>query len=1413
MRVGFLGSLLIEGVAPSMRPRTRTVLAALAVQRGSVISPDTLADAVWGDRLPRSWPKQVQICIWDLRRALGSDTVQTSVHGYRLAADVELDVDLFESLIDRGREFAALGEADRAVATLRSALDLWRGRPFEDLESWPVAQTEIARLTELRRTVQEELVEVRLAAGQHREVVADAEAQVSEQPLRERRWASLALAHYRSGSQGEALRVLRLARRTVADELGLDPGPELVALEASILGQDVALLADERAVASRICPYKGLAAYDIDDAETFFGRDAEIAALLDRMSRVRMLVLAGPSGSGKSSLARAGIVAALNRSAVDAVVFVPGANPDANLSAVLASASGDPVLVVDQLEEIFNGRPAAEVRAFCARLAGYAVDRGRVVATIRSDHLGDLAAEPLLARLVEEGLHLVSPLGGVALRATIEGPAAAAGLRLEPGLVELLVHEADGQPGILPLLSHALVETWERRDGRVLTVEGYLATGEIHGAVARSAEQLYQGLPAEQRDSLRNLLLRLVVPAADGAPMRTHLDAARLRTGVDRDRLLDVLLRARLLTMDDFSIQLAHEALATAWPRLRQWVDENIEGLRLLQHLSRAADEWDSLGRPGSELYRGNRLAAATEWRARESPELTDTEAAFLDTSEAAVHAARASLIDVARRQRQQNRRLRWALLVGVLLLVVASVAGLVAVGQRREAEAQRRDAAVTALASQALGLRSSRRDLAALLAVEAHRLRPDVTSEAALFGTFTASPGVERVVHTGLPLGLSITDAEYLPDGQTVAIGAADGSVQLRDLSTGRVTTLPALSATAGWPGLDVAAGGRYLAAIWRPSYVPESGIVTVWDLQTRQQRFAPVTVDFRIGDVAISADGSSVAVSGGERGRVVILDGVTGRRAHELPSLGRPADATNSVLTAATTFQSDGILLVGSQAGPVRVVDPKTARVIRQIDLPQESSNGYLGLSSDGRTLLAAGNRHSGQYDLATGKPRWTVTDDRCNARAIIERLGIEICGEWTGRVNAFDLNTGVQLGDRFDSQQGSVCALAINPAGDRLVEVASCNSDDVTIIEWRLDGGGPISRLLTKTPSPVSIGPLGTNGLLAEYSSVPDGPSISYRVDLATGEQSPMPGMFGFVPSSDPDVAVVGYENGSLLPTFGRYDLRRRQPAGPTIDPHMPIYDLWSDGRIAVVRDGTDAQKIRTFDLATGQATGWSEDTPEQQNATNMVLVGKDAYVAWLVSANLDTYSIQRRDVRTGQVLASSPPGYRTFAVNAGRVVGATVDGILTELDATTLAPVGPPFPGTNGAVDSLAIDQRGQRLLAFAGDQSLRLYDIPTRTPIGDPVDTGAVERQRHVSRRRVGGCIGQPRRRRHLGPQPKPLERRCLRTRRPQPYTSGMVPIPWRPRILFGDVPAVPYGISCAGRAIDRRLPDRHHHVR
>ena len=674
MGIAVLGPLAISGDGGSLAPRDRVVLAALTVRRGEVVGAAVLADALWREYPPATWSKQIQASVVRLRRALGAGAIETEADGYRLVVPGdEIDSHRFERLVTRARELNAVGASDRASHQLGEALALWRGPPLAELDGWEPGRIEAARLEELRLEAEEARLDAALRAGMPRQVLAEARARVAEQPLREHRWALLALAQYQSGQQADALRTIREARRRLAEELGLDPGPALAPLEEAILQQDPSLAAATALPEpSATCPYQGLVPYDLADAESFFGRDAELSECLRRLADGGVLVVVGPSGSGKSSLVRAGVAAALERDGRRVVVITPGAHP---MSALAVAASSRPatVLVVDQCEEAVSlCADASERSRFFAALADHA---GPLVVALRADRLGDVAAHPAFAALVERGLYLLKAMDETGIRAAIEGPARRAGLLLEPGLVDLLVRDVEGEPGALPLLSHALLQTWAQREGRTLTVAGYHASGGIRGAVAQSAELVYEKAAPGQRPLLRDLMLRLVTPSPEGEPVRSRIPRRVIATDPDHEQVIELLVDARLVTSDEEMVELAHEALARAWPRLRGWLDDDADGQRILRHLALAADTWDAMGRPDAELYRGVRLTRALEWRDRATPDLNAAEREFLDASQRHADAQR----HAARRRR---RAVTTALAAG--LAVTAALAAIALVNQRR---------------------------------------------------------------------------------------------------------------------------------------------------------------------------------------------------------------------------------------------------------------------------------------------------------------------------------------------------------------------------------------------------------------------------------------------------------------------------------------------------------------------------------------------------------------------------------------------------------------------------------------------------------------------------------------------------------------------------------------------------------
>jgi DNA-binding SARP family transcriptional activator/WD40 repeat protein len=1359
--IAFLGPLQVDGATAALSPRDRMVLAALAV-RDAELSADQLAAAVWGHEPPGSWLKQVHICVMRLRKALGPDAIETTARGYRLAlTGDELDTHHFEALVERGRVLAADGEPDRAASTLARALALWRGEPFGELDAWPPGRAEAARLAELRRSAQEDLLDARLASGEHRAVAAEAEVLVADEPLRERRWAELALAQYRSGRQADALRSLNRARRTLVDELGIDPGPELVSLEAAILRQDPSLLvvAEPPAITDE-CPYKGLAAYDEGDIDSFFGRDADVAACLARLEASRLLAVAGPSGCGKSSLVRAGLAPALRRRHRAVAVLVPGVDPDGTLSDTLAAQdeSTKPLLVIDQFEDLFTlGASAETVGAFCARLVAYAEEQAPVVVVVRSDHVAALGAEPALARLVEQGLYLMGPLRGDVLRAAIEGPAQQAGLRLEPGLVDLLARDTEDEPGALPLLSHALVETWRRRDGRVLTVEGYRATGGIRGAVARSADRLYESLPAEQRTVLRSLLLRLVAPVPDGEPVRSRVASRALGGDPARERVLGLLVRARLVTAEEDTVELAHEALARAWPRLRAWLDDDAAGQRILRHLAATAEGWEGLGRPADELYRGVRLDAALEWRESARPDLTAVEAAFLDASAAAAAAEGQAAAARARHQARQNRRLRGLLTATATLLVVALAAGLVAVNrsgdardQRDAARAAQEDAQLEALVNRSLALRPTNGSVAALLAVEAYRRRPDARAWSALLGAFQGAPGF--MGNRYLPAEFYASGA--LVPGTSTAVIALDGrDLKLVDLDSGELEDPfpPPTDIPATVPVTRVSGDGRFVAlyhGVDSPDPCYDLGYLqatdgrgcaalTVFALDSGRRMVGPVTPPFAVGDAALNNDGSLVAVSGGYDGDVALYRTVDGQLAGTVPGIPRPDGAVEVERTAALAFAPDGRLVVGSMAGPIRVVDPTTVRVVGTFDAPPLSSNVSLAVLPSG-VLVASGDDTLVAIDMSTGGTQWSTDGhtgrefEPCSGLALAVATGRFYCASQSGVIEERDLATGQRTGMRWEGQLGAMSNMAITSDGRELVVFGGR-----AISRWRVDGSGPVTTHVAEgqvvmdgyDPTGETLLVAGREQLAVGSADLPD-----YAVWDPVSDQVVDPvdeDLFAAMWAGPNRLAAI-YADG----TTGYYDVadRRRVELGDNPDVRVPASRAWlsAGGSRLYVSTVTDSGcEIRTYDpaartrvdptieLADGcYYVGSLSATPDGERVAVIAYVLAEADIAGERSGGRVTTI---RDGTNGEPIGQlvGNPDVSELAVSDDLLVASEPGGDMTVYDLSTLRPEGR-LAGGRAPTRSLTFSADGTMLLATSQDDTVSLYDVATRTRIGEPI---------------------------------------------------------------------------------------------
>ncbi|ANP51795.1 WD40 repeat protein/transcriptional regulator with XRE-family HTH domain/energy-coupling factor transporter ATP-binding protein EcfA2 [Streptomyces griseochromogenes] len=616
-------------------------------------------------------------------------------------------------------------------------------------------------------------------------------------------------------------------------------------------------------------PYKGLARFETGDHGRFFGRDKLTADLLELLRHRRFVAVFGPSGSGKSSLLRAGLVPSLQHTREPGLrpaairILTPGERPARTHAHVFdpsdtesgaGDAGADTFVIVDQFEEIFTlcQDPTERARFLSLLLAACRPEnRLRVLIVVRADFYGRCAEDRDLTDALRDAHLLVGPMSREELREAIVKPATMAGLTVERTLTTRLIEEVVDAPGGLPLLSHVLLETWRRRRGKTLTVTGFEAAGGLAGAIAKTADDVHSHFTQDQARTARRLLLRLVTPG-DGTPdtrrPTRHTELYDIG-GEETDQVLDALTRARLLTLDDGTVDLAHETLLTAWPRLRGWIQQDRERLRLHRKLTEAARAWEELGRDSGALYRGTRLTAAEKRFDAHRADLTELEHTFLTTS----IAARRQEEDAATRTTRRLHRLRAGLSA---LAVLALLAGVIAWRQSESEDQERLRTEARRVAALAESLRATDPVTAVRLSIAAWNLVDLPETRSALM-----SAAVQKEQD-------AFTDPATEPEA--VRYLSRDGRT-LISVTARRVTTwdIGAHRRSASFPGL-----GTHLAHVGVLSpdtraltLLGEDGAVQMWDV--------------RAGRVA---GGSLPADDGGEispSGRILVLYRTAGPRA----------------------------------------------------------------------------------------------------------------------------------------------------------------------------------------------------------------------------------------------------------------------------------------------------------------------------------------------------------------------------------------------------------------------------------------------------------------------------------------------------------------------------------------------------
>jgi WD40 repeat protein/class 3 adenylate cyclase len=851
-------------------------------------------------------------------------------------------------------------------------------------------------------------------------------------------------------------------------------------------------------------PYKGLRAFEEADAADFFGREALTKHLVERLASTRFLAVVGPSGSGKSSVVRAGLVPELRRGALpeserwQVAQMFPGAYPLEELEAallrvavagpdrlmelledgergllravkqILPDDGSELVLVVDQLEEVFTLVDDERQRVhFLALLERAVLDphsRLRVVTTLRADFYDRPLLYSGFAELLRDYVEAVVPLTADQFERAIVGPADAVGVGLEAGLLAEMVADVAHEPGALPLLQYALTELYERREAEVLTREAYVEIGGVSGALAGRAEEVYLGLEPTAQEASRQLFLRLVTLGEGTEDTRRRVERGELDAiEVDQDSMTEAIGAfggSRLLSFDRdprsgaATVEVAHEALLREWGRLRRWIDSAREVVRLHRRLVIAAREWEGSSRDQSFLLRGGHLAQFDSLTDSSGVALTGLEREFVDASR---DEDERELL----RQQRENRRLK-ALLAGAgVLLLLALAAGVVALLQRQSAKHQATVALARQLGTEAVS--EPRVDRAMLLAREAVKLDASRQTAGTLLATLLRSPaalGTFSSPITDRPQAITLS-----PDGRTLAVVENTDSVRFYDTRT-RTERRRALPHAVHIPAAYSSDGTRIVLMRTPSETAPPA--LDVRDGRTLQhlqflrldRRWLTTPTSFA-NPLLLSRDGRTAYMAYSAVNQDTQRDGPAyidrwDTRSGKL--LRTSALGSNGMFDALLTRSGRLLVLTDTQ---IVTLDGKTLRRLRSVPvhLPESSFNALAALEPNGETIAIGSLTGSVQFvDTKTGR----TTVGAGKSGNAVQRVAFSPTGDVavttneSGQVLIWDPKTA-DVVETFTGHEDRTLGLTFSADGETLY---TCSLDGA-IFEWDLAGSRRFGR----------------------------------------------------------------------------------------------------------------------------------------------------------------------------------------------------------------------------------------------------------------------------------------------------------------------------------------------------------------